>query len=336
MNTELIRYETARRALAEAVRVDEVKEIKDKAQALQAYAKQAHDVDLETWAAEIKLRALRRLGLLSCELDKAHKTGRGKGKLQLPTGGKLKSQVLKEAGIATSTAHRCEEIASIPDEDFEHYLATKKAKRQPVHAKDVIQIFGRVLRRARADQRDAIGQASHVDLPTHGITRPLSVLKAEALARPEFGARVKAIEDLDRQIKEVEKRKWALIGQRAAERKKLDEAIAQFLPGVFIEECAPSERNEFLTEQELNEVIIPISRNVDWYKSGFEAGRERGAFSAKADVRDGHIFTFAQWRLDKKPPDEQHKPWAVEFPRLEDGRYVRRQFWFPSTHRVPD
>jgi len=69
---------------------------------------------METWAAEIKLRAQRRIGEISRELEKARPAG-GKGNVVLPQCGSTKTAALQAAGLTPQAAHRCEQIAAIPE-----------------------------------------------------------------------------------------------------------------------------------------------------------------------------------------------------------------------------
>lgn len=136
----LVRYEQARTALAECARIDEVSEIRDKAAALAAYARQRDDRDLEVWIREIHLRACVRIGVLSRDLDQAQTVRQADGAtVRLPAGGKSKAAALADAGISTSTAQRYEELAGGRQEQaqaashaaMEAYFAKSRAERAP-------------------------------------------------------------------------------------------------------------------------------------------------------------------------------------------------------------
>ena len=144
------KYERMRQAIAEVRRVDEAKDIKDKADALRAYARMRHDVELEMWLTEIKLRAIRRIGELSRDLEKF--PGRPRKNNIAGAGKNYKASVLKKAGISTSAAHRAEKISDIPFQQFEALFTTARAERKVVTIEQLLLSVGtrqKVDRRAR-------------------------------------------------------------------------------------------------------------------------------------------------------------------------------------------
>lgn len=112
--TALIRYEAARSALAEARGVDEVKDIRDKSEAMRAYARMAKDTQLEMDATELRLRAERRLGIM---LDAEKQAGRlGKGIRKCADEEHL---TLDDVGIDRKLSARSQRVGGIGEQAFE-------------------------------------------------------------------------------------------------------------------------------------------------------------------------------------------------------------------------
>ena len=126
----LMKYDAACRAVAEAHRIDEVKDIRDKAVALSAYAKQAKDGGLIAHATAIRKRAERRLGELMEDDRKAGKLAkgaRGGGKKNGPRGSlndpRDKAPTLADQGVDKHLADRARKAAAIPEAKFEEQVA---------------------------------------------------------------------------------------------------------------------------------------------------------------------------------------------------------------------
>jgi hypothetical protein len=135
MKTALIRYDAARRAIACAYRVDEVKAIRNKAEAVRVYAKQAGDYQLQNQAAEIRLFAERRAGQLLSDMA-MHPGTRGEGrprgdgtKLRRSSSATAYPPRLDDLGVSKNQSSKWQRLAKlIDDATFERALARAKER----------------------------------------------------------------------------------------------------------------------------------------------------------------------------------------------------------------
>ena len=121
----LVKYDATRQALIECATIDEAKEIKDKAQALIAYARLSKDYELEKRSVEIRERARIKLGEFSLALPINIK-GRPSAKESLLRSGETlptKKEALAEAGVSKSEANRAEKLAKKSEEAREAHVA---------------------------------------------------------------------------------------------------------------------------------------------------------------------------------------------------------------------
>ena len=127
---QLSLYDAARSALAEAHRVDEVKDIRDKAAAMQEYARQAKNTDLLQHATEIRLRAERRAGELLAAAPKAVGGEHG-GKSKIDGSRAQPSNptpTLAALGLTKTQSARWQQLAALSEDKFDIRLAHAKAR----------------------------------------------------------------------------------------------------------------------------------------------------------------------------------------------------------------
>jgi len=124
--TDLVKYEAARHALQEAHSVDEVKDIRDKAQAMLAYGKQAKDTELIWIATDIKIRAERKAGQLLLEMKLNGERDSGKGNRNPILKSQDTTPKLADFGISKDQSSRWQKLAAVPERKFEQAVAAAK------------------------------------------------------------------------------------------------------------------------------------------------------------------------------------------------------------------
>jgi hypothetical protein len=112
---KLVRYDAMCCAIAEAHAIDEVKDIRDKAEALAVYARQAKDTAAERQCREIRLRAERRAGLLLKQRSRPTRWNEG-------CEGRPSS--LADFGITKNQSANWQRLAEVPEATFEEALVT--------------------------------------------------------------------------------------------------------------------------------------------------------------------------------------------------------------------
>ena len=126
--TVLVRYEAARAALSAAVRIDEVKDIRDKAVAIEAYGRQARDRQLEADCVELRERATRRLGELILAAKAEGKISQGQPP-KYPAAEKGFSRTrLSGMGIDHKLSSQAQRKARTPEGEFEASIAHMRAE----------------------------------------------------------------------------------------------------------------------------------------------------------------------------------------------------------------
>jgi phage N-6-adenine-methyltransferase len=121
------RYETARFALAEARRVDEVKDIVDRSAALQEYARRAKDTQMLDDATELRLHAERKGGeILAAMAANGERSVRGEA--QKSHGATFQPPTLADLGVTKTQSSRWQQIAALPEDKFEIRVEQAKAR----------------------------------------------------------------------------------------------------------------------------------------------------------------------------------------------------------------
>lgn len=147
----LMTVEKARQFLAQCRDVDEIRDLRDKAEAIARYQRsRAAAEDSGISAAVIARRAERRLGELVAELPKAPAGRPAKNRSHAATNStKPTAPTLADHGITKSESSRWQAIAKVPEKKFEATIAEAIEAKKPPTAAALV----RLVRKPKAEPK---------------------------------------------------------------------------------------------------------------------------------------------------------------------------------------
>jgi hypothetical protein len=154
---ELSLLNHAHQAIAQVQGLDEIKNIRDKAEAVRKYAQSVGmGLELQNYAAEVKLRAERKAGELLAQLQ-LHGGDRKSEKAEA-------RPKLEDIGISKDQSSRWQLTAAVSDRDFEKYVAEAKTNNGEVTTAGLLRVAKQVVAKKRKRDKQKQGRAPLTDL----------------------------------------------------------------------------------------------------------------------------------------------------------------------------
>lgn len=120
----LVHYDAMVQAIAVCRSVDEVKELRDKARALEVYAHQARNLDAERKCCEVRIRAERRAGELLKEMKVSGQRTTGHAPLKkVESPDTIPPTTLKDLSITPDQSSKWQQLADVPEAEFERAVS---------------------------------------------------------------------------------------------------------------------------------------------------------------------------------------------------------------------
>lgn len=195
----LVNYDAACHALQQAASVDEVLNIRDQAEAMRAYGRQAKNKELETYAQEIRIRAERKLGALIIQQKETvglAPAGRPAIKSVVADDQLNKVPTLAEMGISKDLSSRAQKLAAVPEAEFEEQMVEHKQRVAAENARvvNVLETAGQAALKGKKSGKQPEPDSPEVAELREQIAELQASLK-ETLADNEMMGRVFDAED---------------------------------------------------------------------------------------------------------------------------------------------